>query len=146
MMESILWIELLSIIIQDIYGLKLKKNLGGMMMNQERDKKVLLSELICGVLLEKQYSSGAIGSYRMVWRKLQQYFDASGEMYYSQDTVMDFLRDKYGIISGESMKKTQVDALRKVQVLEDYYRSECFTLFSSLFGLDRWGHHSSALA
>jgi site-specific recombinase XerD len=93
-------------------------------MNQGTDKQVHLSELICsvsGVLLEKQYSAGAIGSYRTVWRKLQQYFDSSDEIYYRQDTAMGFLRDEYGIIPGEPMKKPQIDALRKVQVLEDYY-------------------------
>jgi site-specific recombinase XerD len=95
-----------------------------MVMNQGTAKQVLLSELIrsvSGVLLENQYSAGTIESYRMVWRKLQQYFDSSGEIYYQQDTAMVFLRNEYGIISGEPMKKPQVDALRKVQVLEDYY-------------------------
>jgi len=35
--------------------------------------------------------------------------------------AMDFLQREFGIIPGDPMKKSQVDALRKVQALEDYY-------------------------
>jgi len=95
-----------------------------MHLEQENERQIRLSELICsvsGVLLEKQYSPISIGSYRIVWGKMQRYFDSLHEIYYCQDIAMNFLRDEYGIISGEVMIKPQVDALRKVQVLEDYY-------------------------
>jgi site-specific recombinase XerD len=94
-------------------------------MNQEQNTQILLSELICtvsGKLLEQQYGISTMETYRTVWRKLQRYFDSLEEQYYHQDTAMDFLRMEYGIIPGKPMAKPQVDALRKVQALEDYYR------------------------
>ena len=93
-------------------------------MDQEKKKQIRLSELICivsGVLLEKQYSPITIGSYRTVWGKMQQYFDAHNTINYCQDKAMEFLWNEYGIVPGEPMTKPQVYALRKAQVLEDYY-------------------------
>ena len=89
-------------------------------------QKEIVSDLIRRVLedLERlNYSAFSVGRYRHCYNGLRRYVDGLGLSYYTMETGLDYIRQKYGIeiegLCGKHLPEAR-NAIRSLQMLWDY--------------------------
>ena len=89
------------------------------------DKK-LLSTLLLELeqeLLRLGYTEGSMNFYKQRWRKLQDFAQERGELYYTEQLGIDFVLKYFGITQDEfskTLSKSQTQELRVIRMVGDY--------------------------
>lgn len=87
------------------------------------EDKCRLSSLVAGVtqiLKTKKYRDGYLQTYLTTWRQLKEYMSRSGIPTYHRQIGENYLRERFGDIPYESLKRSAKEVVRRIDVLSYY--------------------------
>ncbi|HVB24710.1 MAG TPA: hypothetical protein VNG51_22420, partial [Ktedonobacteraceae bacterium] len=74
-------------------------------------------------LLRLGYTEGSMTFYRNRWRKLEEYADRKGQVYYTEQFGIDFVQEYFGIPQDDfsrTLNQAQTQDLRVIRMVGDF--------------------------
>src|SRR5437879_2321429 len=74
-------------------------------------------------LLRLGYTKGSMTFYRNRWRKLEEYANRRGQVYYTEQLGIDFVQEYFGITQGDfsrTLNQAQTQELRVIRMVGEF--------------------------